>query len=86
MYNQLRFDDARDLAAEVQSEVDPDDQASQARLLMAHAKGSLGGHGPTPEAEAEMERALELARASGDERLALRARNNLTVLALGERP
>jgi tetratricopeptide (TPR) repeat protein len=79
-YDQLRFDDARDLAEQVRAELPDADDASTARLLLAHAAGMMGASGPTAEAEAEMEQALQLAEASGDVSLALFARQALTSL------
>ena len=80
MYQQLRFAASRELAQQVMSEVDPEDASSQARLLIAHAMGVLGAGGSTADVEAEMERAVELARAAGDQRTELRARHGLAVV------
>jgi tetratricopeptide (TPR) repeat protein len=66
MYQQLRFADARDMAARVIAEIGQSDPGSLARLIVAKAMGALGASGPTAEGEADMERALELARQSGD--------------------
>ena len=79
MYQQLRFADSRAIAAQVAQELGPAaDAASRARLLIAQAMGALGAGGPTPDIEAEMEQAMELAKASGDASTELRALRGLT--------
>lgn len=80
MYQQLHFTESGELARQVMSEIGPDDASSQAQLLISHAMGVLGAGGPKSEVEAEMERAVELARTAGDQRTELRARHGLAVV------
>jgi hypothetical protein len=80
MYQQLRFAESRELAQQVAADIGDGDALSSARLLIAGAIGALGAAGPSPETEAEMERALELARHAGDPEMELRARNALAVI------
>ncbi|HYI22032.1 MAG TPA: adenylate/guanylate cyclase domain-containing protein, partial [Candidatus Limnocylindrales bacterium] len=79
MYQQLQFEDSRRLAEQVLSELgDESDADSRARLVVAQAMGALGAGGPSPAIEAQMQRAVELAREGGDPRVELRALNSLT--------
>jgi class 3 adenylate cyclase/tetratricopeptide (TPR) repeat protein len=80
MYQQLRFADSRELAERVMSEVGDLDPAATARLLIARARGGLGAEGPSADKEAELERAVELAAASGDARLNAEAEHALTLI------
>ena len=84
-YQQLRFAQARDMAGDTLAQLDEPDAASQARLLVARATSSLGASGPTPEAEADIERAVELAAQAGDPRVELAALSARTLLPLGKR-
>ncbi len=79
MYQQLQFEDSRRLAERVLSELGDDTDAdSRARLVVAQARGALGASGPSPEIEAQMQRAVELAREGQDPRVELRALSSLT--------
>ena len=79
-YQQLRFADARDLASNTLKELGDADPVSTARLLVARGEGSLGASGPSPEVTADLERALELARAASDEQVELSALRSLTTV------
>jgi tetratricopeptide (TPR) repeat protein len=79
-YQQLRFNDARDIANEALAEVGDEDRAAIARLLTARALGSLGASGPSPDIERDLERATELARGSAEPRVELKARSGLAML------
>ena len=85
MYQQLRFADSERLANEVMSEVGGDqiavsDPASLARLLVARAMGAQAARGPSPEVEAQIERARALADQSHDRTTQLRAERALSVV------
>ncbi len=79
-YQQLRFSDARDLATKTLEELSRSDDVSRARLLMARGLSSLGASGPGPQAAADIESALELARSAGDEQAELDALTTLTLM------
>jgi hypothetical protein len=64
----------------VRPEISEIDSRSEARLLIAQVRGALGAGGPTPAIKAQIERAAELARASGDVRTELRARQAVAVM------
>lgn len=81
MYQQMRFDEFRELAEEVSEELgDSADPASRGRLLVAQAMGKLGTEGASPETLAQARQAIELAGASGDVRTELRARVALSAV------
>jgi hypothetical protein len=72
-YQQLRFAEARDLAASTMSELGPIDPASEARLLLARAHGTMGAQGLTPQVDSDIQRAIDLAHQTRDERIELMA-------------
>ena len=79
-YQQLRFAEARELAAHTLGELTAPDSGAQARLLLAEAISALGASGPSAEIESTLERAVQLAAASGEPLLELRARARLEML------
>ena len=77
-YQQLRFQDAHDLADATLSEMPDADPGSRARLLIARSRGTLGASGGSAGVEADLLSAVELAEQTDDEGLALLAREALT--------
>jgi class 3 adenylate cyclase/tetratricopeptide (TPR) repeat protein len=80
MYQQLQFADAAQLAQTVMAEIGEGDPASEARLLIARARGSLGAAGTSPEIERDFERAVELAGALDDPQLRVNASSGLALV------
>jgi class 3 adenylate cyclase/tetratricopeptide (TPR) repeat protein len=78
-YQQLRFAEARDLVAATMEQLGDIDEASQARLLIARGMSRLGATGPSEDEEADLRRALELSRSSGDKEVELHAYEALTM-------
>jgi class 3 adenylate cyclase len=79
-YEQLRFAESRDLAANVMVELGDLDPLSLGRLIVARTMGALGASGPSADGERQFERAVALARIAGDADFELVAFNALTVL------
>ena len=79
-YQQLKFDAAEKLAAEVLASHPELDEASRARLAVAQTLVALGARGQEEGNEQRLLDAIEVADRSGDAELQLSARSALTVL------
>jgi class 3 adenylate cyclase/tetratricopeptide (TPR) repeat protein len=72
-YQQLRFGESRDLADRMLTELTDADGGSRSRLLVARGMGALGAGGASPAIARDLDDAVDLADASGDAELQLRA-------------